>query len=68
MLSCEAWFTEEFIMTERLGISDPTCASTIRLIERTGGQVMMYRGWKHLLRPRSRATRRVRGERRTASR
>jgi hypothetical protein len=45
MLSCEAWFTDEFFTTMQLGTFDPTCASSLRIIERTGWLVTTYRGW-----------------------
>jgi hypothetical protein len=44
-LYCEAWFTDEVFTTMQLGMSDLTCASTIRIIERTGWLVTTYRGW-----------------------
>jgi hypothetical protein len=44
-LACSAWFADETYTTMTLGISDATCASTIRVVERTGWQVTTYRGW-----------------------
>ena len=44
-LSCSAWFADETYTTLTFGISDATCASTIRIVERTGWQVTTYRGW-----------------------
>jgi hypothetical protein len=45
VLSCSAWFADETYTTMTFGISDATCASTIRIVERTGWQVTTYRGW-----------------------
>ena len=45
LLSCSAWFADETYTTLMFGISDSTCASTIRIVERTGWQVTTYRGW-----------------------
>jgi hypothetical protein len=44
-LFCEAWFTEEIFTTEQFAIADDSCASTTRLIERTGWRITTYRGW-----------------------
>jgi hypothetical protein len=44
-LYCEAWFTEENYITERFGVFDDSCESSIRIIERTGWLVTTYRGW-----------------------
>jgi hypothetical protein len=45
VLVCSAWFADETYTTLTFGISDATCASTIRIVERTGWQVTTYRGW-----------------------
>lgn len=45
ILFCEAWFTEETFTTENLGMPDSSCASTIRIVERTGWRVTTYHGW-----------------------
>ena len=44
-LFCEAIFTTEESATAQFGVSDSTCASTIRLIRRTGVLVTTFRGW-----------------------
>ena len=36
LLGCSAWFADETYTTITFGISDATCASTIRIVERTG--------------------------------
>jgi hypothetical protein len=45
VLFCSAWFADETYTTLTFGISDSTCSSTIRILERTGWQVTTYRGW-----------------------
>ena len=45
LLTCSAWFTDETYTAMTLGLSDGACASTIRIVERTGWQVTTYRGW-----------------------
>jgi hypothetical protein len=45
MVYCEARFTEESFTTQNLGLSDSSCPSTIRMIQRTGWRVTTYRGW-----------------------
>jgi hypothetical protein len=42
---CQAWFTSEEQATEQMGVSDLSCTSTIRIIERTGTRVTTFRGW-----------------------
>ena len=44
-LFCAALFTSEEQATERFGMSDPSCTSAIRLIERTGTRITTFRGW-----------------------
>ena len=43
-LFCAALFTSEEQATERFGMSDPSCTSAIRLVERTGTRVTTFRG------------------------
>jgi len=44
-LFCAALFTDEEQATEQFGMSDLSCTSTIRLIERTGTRITTFRGW-----------------------